>query len=112
LFLSVNLLFDSHSSDIYSWVVRLLIDSFNFQTDLKKLLRNPPLVKLPKISNIHPMLDALPSSVRGPLVSGRKETMKLRGLTLYKEGAKSNGIWLISNGVVKVLHSLGMKLTL
>jgi hypothetical protein len=71
------------------------------QTDLKKLLRNPPLVKLPKISHIHPMLDALPSSVRGPLVSGRKETMKLRGLTLYKEGAKSNGIWLISNGVVK-----------
>lgn len=82
------------------------------QTDLKKLLRNPPLVKLPKISHIHPMLDALPSSVRGPLVSGRKETMKLRGLTLYKEGAKSNGIWLISNGVVKVLHSLGMKLNL
>ncbi|GAU13794.1 hypothetical protein TSUD_83030 [Trifolium subterraneum] len=60
------------------------------QTDLKKLLRNPPLVKLPKISNINPMLDALPSSVRGPLVSGSKETMKLRGLTLYKEGAKSN----------------------
>ncbi|CAJ2677747.1 sodium/hydrogen exchanger 8 isoform X2 [Trifolium pratense] len=71
------------------------------QTDLKKLLRNPPLVKLPKISNIHPMLDALPSTVRGTLVSGIKETMKLRGLTLYKEGAKSNGIWLISNGVVK-----------
>ncbi|XP_058731195.1 sodium/hydrogen exchanger 8-like [Vicia villosa] len=72
------------------------------QTDLKKLLRNPPLVKLPKISNIHPMLDALPPSVRGPLVSGTKETMKLRGLTLYKEGVKSNGIWLISNGVVKL----------
>ncbi|RHN42304.1 putative potassium channel, voltage-dependent, ERG, cation/H+ exchanger [Medicago truncatula] len=72
------------------------------QTDLKKLLRNPPMVKLPKISNIHPMLDALPSSVRGPLVSGTKEAMKLRGLTLYKEGAKSNGIWLISNGVVKL----------
>ncbi|XP_058731196.1 sodium/hydrogen exchanger 8-like [Vicia villosa] len=69
------------------------------QTDLKKLLRNPPLAKLP---NIYPMLDALPSSVRGPLVSGTKETMKLRGLTLYKEGAKSSGIWLISNGVVKL----------
>jgi hypothetical protein len=101
-----------HSSEINSWVVRLLINSFIFQTDLKKLLRNPPMVKLPKISNIHPMLDALPSSVRGPLVSGTKEAMKLRGLTLYKEGAKSNGIWLISNGVVKVLSSLGMKLTL
>ncbi|RDX89814.1 Sodium/hydrogen exchanger 7, partial [Mucuna pruriens] len=66
------------------------------QTDLKKLLRNPPLVKLPKTSNMHPMLGVLPS-----LASYTKETMKLRGLTLYKEGAKSNGIWLISNGVVK-----------
>jgi hypothetical protein len=98
-----------HSSEIHCWAVPLLIDSFNFQTDLKKLLRNPPLVKLPKISNIHPMLDALPSSVRGPLVSGSKETMKLRGSTLYKEGTKSNGIWLISNGVVKVLSYLSMK---
>ncbi|KAL5175126.1 Sodium/hydrogen exchanger 7 [Glycine soja] len=71
------------------------------QTDLKKLLRNPPLVKLPKISSIHPMLGALPSSVRESLASCTKEMMKLRGLTLYKEGAKSNGIWLISNGVVK-----------
>ncbi|XP_061367084.1 sodium/hydrogen exchanger 8 [Gastrolobium bilobum] len=71
------------------------------QTDLKKLLRNPPLVKLPKISSIHPMLGALPSSVREPLASSTREMMKLRGLTLYKEGAKSNGIWLISNGVVK-----------
>jgi hypothetical protein len=61
---------------------------------------------------MHPMLGALPSSVREPLVSDTKEMMKLRGLTLYKEGAKSNGIWLIANGVVKVLSSLGMKLTL
>jgi len=58
------------------------------------------------------MLGALTSSVREPLVSDTKEMMKLRGLTLYKEGAKSNGIWLISNGVVKVLSSLSMKLTL
>ncbi|KAE9600993.1 putative cAMP-dependent protein kinase regulatory subunit [Lupinus albus] len=71
------------------------------QTDLKKLLRNPPLVKLPKISTLHPMLGALPSSVREALVRSTREIMKLRGLTLYKEGAKSNGIWLISNGVVK-----------
>ncbi|XP_027344134.1 sodium/hydrogen exchanger 8 isoform X2 [Abrus precatorius] len=71
------------------------------QTDLKRLLRNPPLVKLPKMSSIHPMLGALPSSVREPLASSTKEMMKLRGLTLYKEGSKSNGIWLISNGVVK-----------
>ncbi|KAK8655696.1 hypothetical protein V6N13_108267 [Hibiscus sabdariffa] len=27
--------------------------------------------------------------------------MKTRGMTLYKVGSKSNGIWLISNGVVK-----------
>ncbi|XP_068469556.1 sodium/hydrogen exchanger 8 isoform X3 [Phaseolus vulgaris] len=71
------------------------------QTDMKKLLRNPPLVKLPKISSIHPMLGALPSSVRESLANCTKEMMKFRGLTLYKEGAKSNGIWLISNGVVK-----------
>ncbi|QCD83706.1 solute carrier family 9 [Vigna unguiculata] len=71
------------------------------QTDLKKLLRNPPLVKLPKISSIHPMLGALPSSVRESLTKSTKEMMKFRGVTLYKEGAKSNGIWLISNGVVK-----------
>lgn len=95
-----------------NWVVRLLIDSFIFQTDLKKLLRNPPLIKLPKRSDIHPMLGALPSSVRELLICSTKETMKLRGLTVYKEGAKSNGIWLISNGVVKVLNSLSMKLNL
>ncbi|XP_022638978.1 sodium/hydrogen exchanger 7 isoform X2 [Vigna radiata var. radiata] len=71
------------------------------QTDLKKLLRNPPLVKLPKISSIHPMLGALPSSVRESLANCTKEMMKFRGVTLYKEGAKSNGIWLICNGVVK-----------
>ncbi|XP_031384189.1 sodium/hydrogen exchanger 7 isoform X2 [Punica granatum] len=74
------------------------------QTDLKKLLRNPPLVKIPKISDlisIHPLLGALPSTVREPLVGSTKEIMKPRGLTLYKEGSKPSGFWLISNGVVK-----------
>ncbi|XWS22922.1 hypothetical protein CRYUN_Cryun29cG0077300 [Craigia yunnanensis] len=74
------------------------------QTDLKKLLRNPPLVKIPKISDlrsVHPLLGALPSTVREPLESSTKEIMKTRGMTLYKEGSKPNGIWLISNGVVK-----------
>ncbi|KAK4264107.1 hypothetical protein QN277_029441 [Acacia crassicarpa] len=71
------------------------------QTDLKKLLRNPPLVKAPKMSGIHPMLGALPSSVRESLASNIKEMMKLRGLTLYKEGSRPNGIWLISSGVVR-----------
>ncbi|KAF8021104.1 hypothetical protein BT93_G1510 [Corymbia citriodora subsp. variegata] len=74
------------------------------QTDLKKLLRNPPLVKMPKISDLvsaHPLLGALPSAVSEPLKGSTKETMKLRGVTLYREGSKPNGIWLISNGIVK-----------
>lgn len=79
------------------------------QTDLKKLLRNPPLVKIPKISDLisfHPLFGAIPSSIRVPLEGSTKETMKLRGVTLYKEGSKPNGIWLISNGVVKVSKKL------
>ncbi|KAK4851483.1 hypothetical protein QYF36_015608 [Acer negundo] len=74
------------------------------QTDLKRLLRNPPLVKFPKISDlisVHPLLGALPSTVRELLESSTKEIMKLRGVTLYREGSRPNGIWLISNGVVK-----------
>lgn len=74
------------------------------QTDLKKLLRNPPLVKIPKAHDLisaNPLLGALPSSVRDQIVGSTKETMKLRGVALYKEGSKPNGIWLISNGVVK-----------
>ncbi|XP_050275680.1 sodium/hydrogen exchanger 7-like isoform X5 [Quercus robur] len=74
------------------------------QTDLKKLLRNPPLVKIPKISDLlsfHPLFGAIPRSICAPLEGSTKETMKLRGVTLYKEGSKPNGIWLISNGVIK-----------
>ncbi|XP_030959877.1 sodium/hydrogen exchanger 8 isoform X1 [Quercus lobata] len=74
------------------------------QTDLKKLLRNPPLVKIPKISDLisfHPLFGAIPSLIHAPLEGSTRETMKLRGVTLYKEGSKPNGIWLISNGVVK-----------
>ncbi|KAB1221123.1 Sodium/hydrogen exchanger 7 [Morella rubra] len=80
-------------------------------TDLKKLLRNPPLVKIPKMSDmisVHPLLGALPSSVRSPLQGSTRETVKLRGVTLYKEGSKANGIWLISNGVVKVGKKLAL----
>ncbi|KAG2707630.1 hypothetical protein I3760_05G156300 [Carya illinoinensis] len=74
------------------------------QTDLKKLLRNPPLVKIPKMSDlisVHPLFGALPSSVSAPLQGSTQETVKLCGVTLYKEGFKPKGIWLISNGVVK-----------
>ncbi|KAJ6809520.1 sodium/hydrogen exchanger 8 [Iris pallida] len=74
------------------------------QTDLKKLLRNPPLVKMPKVGELlrtHPLLGALPSAVREPFEVSTKEILKMRGLTLYKEGSKPNGNWLISVGVVK-----------
>ncbi|KAK4484112.1 hypothetical protein RD792_011332 [Penstemon davidsonii] len=74
------------------------------QTDMKKLLRNPPLVKLPKIRdliNANPLLGALPLTVREKLVGCTKETLKLSGATLFREGSKPAGIWLISNGVVK-----------
>ncbi|KAF8021108.1 hypothetical protein BT93_G1514 [Corymbia citriodora subsp. variegata] len=84
------------------------------QTDLKKLLRNPPLVKMPKINDlfgVHPLLGALPSAVSEPLKASTKETLKLRGVTLYKEGSKPNGIWLIANGIwssksIRNKHSL------
>lgn len=52
----------------------------------------------------HPFTGALPSSVRKLLENSTKETMKLRGVTLYREGSKPNGIWIISNGIVKVNH--------
>ncbi|XP_074309066.1 sodium/hydrogen exchanger 7 isoform X2 [Silene latifolia] len=74
------------------------------QTDLKKLLRNPPAVKIPKVRDLvstHPLLGALPVSVRNMLVGSTKEEVKVRGMALYKEGSKPNGVWLISNGVVK-----------
>ncbi|KAJ6903287.1 SOS1-like protein 1 [Populus alba x Populus x berolinensis] len=74
------------------------------QTDLKRFLRNPPLVMLPKITDlisVHPLLGALPSMVRKPLERSSKEIMKTRGVPLYKEGSKPNGVWLISSGVVK-----------
>ncbi|QHO31272.1 Sodium/hydrogen exchanger [Arachis hypogaea] len=47
------------------------------QTDLKKLFRNPPLVKLPKITSMHPMLGALPSPIRESLISGTREVQRL-----------------------------------
>lgn len=76
------------------------------QIDLKKLLRNPPLVKIPKagdLISLTPLLGALPPTTRKILVGSTKETMKLRGSTLYMEGSKPNGIWIIANGVVKVM---------
>ncbi|KAH6790352.1 sodium proton exchanger [Perilla frutescens var. frutescens] len=74
------------------------------QTDLKRLLRNPPLVKIPKIRDLisaNPLLGALPATMRETLAGSTKEIMKLPETTLYKEGSKPAGIWLLSNGVVK-----------
>ncbi|XP_075518646.1 sodium/hydrogen exchanger 7 isoform X5 [Primulina tabacum] len=74
------------------------------QTDLKKLLRNPPSVKIPKLCDLitaNPLLGALPSAVCETLVASTKEIIKLSGSTLYKEGSKPAGIWVISSGVVK-----------
>ncbi|XP_021598719.1 sodium/hydrogen exchanger 8 isoform X3 [Manihot esculenta] len=74
------------------------------QADLKRLLRDPPLVNIPKITDLisnHPLLGALPPTVCEPLVGSTKRTMKPRGSRLYKQGSKSTGVWLISNGVVK-----------
>nr|ADK91080.1 SOS1 [Bruguiera gymnorhiza] len=74
------------------------------QTDLKRLLRNPPLVKAPKVTNLissHPFVGALPSMVREPLERSIKDIMKPHGVLLYKEGSKPNGVWLISSGTVK-----------
>lgn len=75
------------------------------QIDLKKLLRNPPLVKNPKshdLVSVNPLLGALPPTTRDALLGSTKLTMKIRGSTLYKEGSMPNGIWVILNGVVVV----------
>ena len=104
------LLSSVYTSQIFIFIILTRnFASISVQTDLKKLLRNPPLVKIPKISDLisfHPLFGAIPSSIRAPLEESTKETMKLRGVTLYKEGSKPNGIWLISNGVVKVSKKL------
>ncbi|KAH9316487.1 hypothetical protein KI387_025114, partial [Taxus chinensis] len=74
------------------------------QTDLKKLLKKPPLVTMPSAIEMlrsHPFLGALPSTISEPLGNAAKEMMKFRGSKLYEEGSNPDGIWLISNGVVQ-----------
>ncbi|KAK1439485.1 hypothetical protein QVD17_05304 [Tagetes erecta] len=74
------------------------------QNDSKKLGRNLPLVNIQNAHDLisaNPLLGALPSAVREQIVSCSKETMKLQGVALYREGSKPNGIWLISKGMVK-----------
>ncbi|KQJ85563.1 sodium/hydrogen exchanger 8 [Brachypodium distachyon] len=74
------------------------------QTDLKKLKRNPPLVKMPRVGdllNTHPLVGALPAAMRDPLLSNTKEAVKGHGTVLYREGSRPTGIWLVSVGIVK-----------
>jgi hypothetical protein len=74
---------------------------------LKKLKTNPPPVKMPRFSellNNHPLVGALPENVRDPLLSNIKETVRMHGTILYKEGSRPTGIWLVSVGVVKVCN--------
>ncbi|KAF5191355.1 Sodium/hydrogen exchanger [Thalictrum thalictroides] len=74
------------------------------QTDLKKLLRKPPSVKLLESNDLlrgHPFFGALPAMVREPLECSTKELMELNRVTIYREGCNPNGIWLISKGLIK-----------
>lgn len=78
---------------------------FSFQIDLKKLLRDPPIVEMPSAEQTlqnQPFIGAMPTSVQKPLLDVSKEYMKLQGSVIYREDMKSDGIWLITNGVVKV----------
>ena len=62
-------------------------------------------MKMPRVSdllNTHPLVGALPAAVRDPLLSNTKETVRGQGTTLYREGSRPTGIWLVSIGVVKV----------
>ena len=72
---------------------------------MKKLKRNPPLVKMPRVRellNTHPLVGALPAAVRDSLLSNTKETIKVHGTILYTEGSRPTGVWLVTTGIVKV----------
>lgn len=74
------------------------------QIDLKKLLRNPPIVEMPTVwETLHnqPFIGALPVSVQRPLLDVAKEFMMVQSTIIYEEDKKPDGIWLIANGVVQ-----------
>lgn len=79
------------------------------QADLKRLLRKPPLVKMPSsaetLSN-QPFLGALPAEVRELMENSAKEFVKLRDNILYEEESKVDGIFLVANGVMKWNNNL------
>ncbi|GJW53815.1 hypothetical protein Tco_0097900, partial [Tanacetum coccineum] len=77
--------------------------------DLKTLLRNPPLVKIPKphdLISANPLLGALPSAVCEQIMGPTTKTIKQRGVAIYREGSKPTGVWLISNAE-RILSILG-----
>ncbi|CAN0911536.1 Sodium/hydrogen exchanger 7 [Linum grandiflorum] len=74
------------------------------QSDLKRLMRNPPLVEMPKITaiiNSHPLSGSLPSPIREQITASSPEIMKPPSVPLYEQGSNPNGVWVICNGVVK-----------
>ncbi|KAH7430443.1 hypothetical protein KP509_09G099400 [Ceratopteris richardii] len=74
------------------------------QADLKRLLRNPPLVKSPSVVETlraHPFIGSQPVEIQEALINSAKEAMKLRSNLLYSEHCRAEGIWLVVNGVVK-----------
>ncbi|KAH7430442.1 hypothetical protein KP509_09G099400 [Ceratopteris richardii] len=77
------------------------------QADLKRLLRNPPLVKSPSVVETlraHPFIGSQPVEIQEALINSAKEAMKLRSNLLYSEHCRAEGIWLVVNGVVKLLQ--------
>lgn len=79
------------------------------QVDLKKLMKRPPVVKMPSAAQVltsQPFLKAIPDRLQSPLINGAKEFMKLRGSVLYTEGSTADGIWLIASGVIQVVLTL------
>ncbi|KAG9443984.1 hypothetical protein H6P81_015324 [Aristolochia fimbriata] len=74
------------------------------QNDFKKILKSPPLVKMPKIKDVisnHPLLAELPPQLLELIDGSTKVTLKLQGVALYREGSNPDGFWVISKGVFK-----------
>ncbi|MCO5555569.1 hypothetical protein L7F22_009114 [Adiantum nelumboides] len=74
------------------------------QADLKRLSRNPPLVKMlstVEILRSHPFIASQPAEIQEALINSAKEGMKLRNSSLYTEDNRAEGIWLVANGVVQ-----------
>ena len=97
--------FQFKSCNQYAYSCKLI----TCQTDLKKLKRNPQLVKMPRVGDLlgtHPLVGMLPAAVRAPLLSNTKEKVKGHGAALYMEGSRATGIWIVSIGAVKVCFCL------